>query len=245
MTNRQGDRARQAAVDVGADAGRAPLRAGKVLAPRTRRDGLPGAILRLVLAATVLMSLAGLFAVSMVEALLPVYRVAFERVAPDFRVTAFRAGAEGAHRVVAVTVRLKDAVFVGTRLVFPDPRGEASASTPLSHALQTPAVACLVVLAWPLAGRVRKSFALALALLLAAPLMVFDVPIVLAATLWRTVVDVVAPGTESWLFPCSAFLLGGGRWVLGALAGVFAVAALRHRAVPGNRLGIGGSGRDP
>jgi hypothetical protein len=191
------------------------------------RQALHAAILRLVVAALVLTPVGALFALPVVRACLPAYRAAFEIVAPDFRVTDLRITTAGGHRGVAITVGLHSPVFVGTQLVFPDPRGSASASTPLSHALQAPLVACLVSFAWFTGGWIRRLAATALALLLTLPFVAFDAPVVLAATLWHTVVDGYAPGTDSHLFPWSAFLLGGGRWLIGGLAGLAAIGAVR------------------
>ncbi len=194
------------------------------------RQALHAAIVRLVLATLVLTPVAAVFAVPMVRACLPAYRAAFEFVAPDFRLADLRVTTDGGHRGVAITVGLRSPIFVGTKLVFPDPRGAASASTPLSHALQTPLVGSLVAFAWFTGGRIRRLAAAVLALLLTLPFAAFDAPVVLAATLWHTVVDGFAPGADSLLFPWSAFLLGGGRWLIGGLAGLAAIGAVR--AVP-------------
>lgn len=188
-----------------------------------------GILLRLALAAGLLIPLAAYYGEALIESLLPAYREVFAWVADDFRLLNLALDHEGADRVLRATVMWKHIVVLGGHVVYPDPRGAANASTLIAHALQGPLLALIAAFAWP-AHRARE-FALR-ALLLAPMLIVLvfvDMPLVLVAELWQTAIDALAPGTLSFLVIWKTFLQGGGRYALG-LAVAAAAVQWAHRS---------------
>ena len=158
--------------------------------------------------------------------LMPGLRSSFELFGPEYDVLSFGIDQEKADRVLRVTVKLKQTVVIGERVLVPDPRGTANASTLLLQGLQGPFVAAWVALAWPLRAGVGE---LLLRVLLVLPAMValllVDAPLMLASTLWQLITDHLAPGTTTPLLVARDIARGGVRLGLGAAAGALAVVA--------------------
>jgi hypothetical protein len=95
--------------------------------------------------------------------------------------------------------------------------------------LYGPLLAVWLTLAWPTgrAGFGAAAGVLGLRLLgvlpAAAALALLDTPIVLAANLWRLLLDHLAPGSFSPLLMASDVLQGGGRYAFGLALGALAV----------------------
>lgn len=198
-------------------------------------------LLRLLLAGAVLLPLAVLCSEALVSSWLTAYRVVFSWVAHDFKLLNLYIDHEGADRVLRARVMWQHIVFIGGKVIYPDPRGTANASTLLAHALQGPLVAVLAAIAWPTrvqtaVGAARKSArpwlewaarAIALPPLLAI-LVLIDMPVVLAGELWDLALDMLDPGATSALVMWKVFMQGGGRYALGLTAGVLAVLVARR-----------------
>ncbi|TAL26324.1 MAG: hypothetical protein EPO01_02140 [Aquabacterium sp.] len=191
------------------------------------------AVLRMALAAALLLPACVLHGERIVQSLLPFFAEVFSRVAVDFRLLGLAVVREGADTVVQATVMWRHFMVVNGRVMQPDPQATAHASTLLAHALQAPLAALVAACAWPVgrAGGVRTAVEVAargacllplLALLLAA-----DLPLVLAGELWGLVLEVLDPSAWSALVAWKDFLQGGGRHALGLLAVALAAAAGR------------------
>lgn len=197
-------------------------------------------VVRFALAAAAGLALLAVFVLAgerFVQALMPALRASFEIFGPEYEVLAFGIDQEKADRVLRVTVMLRQTVVIGERVLVPDPRGTATASTLLLQGLQGPFVAAWVALAWPLRAGAAE---LALRALLVLPamllLLLVDAPLMLASTLWQLIADHLAPGTTTPLLVARDLARGGLRLGLGAAAGALAVvgaAALVARRRPG------------
>lgn len=163
---------------------------------------------------------------SIMQWLMPALRRSFELFGPEFEVLSFGIDREKADRVLRVTVKLNQTVVIGERVLVPDPRGTANASTLLLQGLQGPFVAAWVALAWPLRAGAAE---LALRVLCVLPamllLVLIDAPMMLASTLWQLIADHLAPGATTPLLVARDIARGGVRLGLGAAAGAAAVIA--------------------
>lgn len=186
-------------------------------------------VIRLLLAATVLVSLGILQGAVVVEHCLPAYQAAFEHLADEFRVVRFALDREGADRVVRAEVALRPVVVIRGKPMTPDPRGRANASTLALNGLLAPMLALLTVLAWPARRTIEYPVRVLATLPALAILLLLDTPAVLAAELWETVLDRVAPGAFSPLVLWKDFLQSGGRQALGVAIGLLAVAVVVPR----------------
>lgn len=215
-----------------ATSGRGALhRRGAMAAPSVREPSLPA---RIALAAATVAMTAALFAGPFAQACLPLWRTVLAIVVPEFRLIDLSVVDSGRERVVRARFGWQPVVAIGDRVLQPDSRGEAVASTTLGYATLGPAIAASVCLAWPFAsaGRrraeaVRRAAALAVACLVLSAL---DVPAVLAGQVWQQVLATFAPQHQSTLVSWSEFLTGGGRLALGIAAGVLAVGVGRRGA---------------
>ncbi len=187
--------------------------------PRPLESGL-----RLALALVLLLLVSGRFGSALVTPLLPAFAWEIGLVQPEVRILHLAIGRNGADTVIRVDAAPAVVVVVAGRLLPLAPQSRFHASTPLGHVLQ-PLIICLAILAaWP-AGRpmhylLRTIFGIPLLALL--PLL--DVPLVLAAELQASLLDLAAPGAFSPLIAWKDFLEGGGRLVLGGTAAAIAVA---------------------
>ncbi|MBI1396235.1 MAG: hypothetical protein GC151_09680 [Betaproteobacteria bacterium] len=190
------------------------------------------AIARLVLGTALVLPVALFLATPITRALLPAYRAAFATaLGHAFEVTGVRLAHDGGHHVVRVDVRLANVAVVGEHVLYPEADATANASTPVANALHLPAVALLLAMAWPFAGWREWLSRCVIAVAVSVPLMLLDAPFVLAAALWGGIADVLAPGRLSPLLAWAAFVDGGGRFLLGACAGLLAVRVCGwHRA---------------
>lgn len=192
------------------------------------------ALLRLLLAAAVLIPAAWAGGDAVIRAAVPAMARVLAFIAPDFEVRHLALARVAGEQRVTVEVNLARTTIVGERALVPDPRGSASAFTPAGHGLLVPWVAALGVVGWPY-GRLGELLARALLLLpLLAAWIVLDAPLMLAASIWQLLLDAVAPGTTSFLGAVPLFLVGGGRIVIGlamAAGVVWAVSRLFARVV--------------
>ncbi len=181
-------------------------------------------LLRLALASAVLLPLGVGFGAAFVDACLPAYRLVFGQVADEFRIQSLGLDREGADRVLRVRVALRPVLVIGGKVIHPDSRGSANASTLAAHALQGPMLAMLTALAWPARRRSEIGWRLLLLAPLVSLLVLCDLPCVLAAELWELVIGRLAPHALSPLVIWKNFLQGGGRLALGLVAGAASVA---------------------
>ena len=188
-----------------------------------------GALVRLLMTSLLLIPIAVLNSERMVNAMLPVLGTVFEWFASDFKLLQLAIDREGADRVLRATVMWKHTVTIGDHMIYPDPRGIASASTLMAHALQGPLSALLMACAWPVARMPinqtwKEGVARALILCpMSFALICIDVPVVLAGELWQLAFDALAPGTSSILVAWKDFMQGGGRYAVGLAFAITAV----------------------
>lgn len=192
--------------------------------------------LRLGLAMVALLSVVTLSGEAVVRLCLPAYGMVFTWIAPEFRLIDLAIAADGADRVVRADVTLDRVVMLGSRVFSPDPRGRAYASTLALNAIQGPMVAMLTAVAWPVRCRAQIAWRLLLVIPVAGSAMLFDAPCVLAAELWKILLDAAATDRWSALVAWKNFLQGGGRHALGIALGAAAVLAVSDRHFPAEAM---------
>jgi len=192
-------------------------------------------LLRLLLAAVVLLPATWLGGDAVVRAAVPTMGRVLPWIAPDFEVQRIAMEKVRGEQRLTIKVNLSRTTIVGTRVLVPDPRGSATAHTLAGHGLLAPLVAAFGIAGWPVGRPFELLARLALLLPLLAMWLVLDAPLVLAAALWQLMLDAVAPGTSSLLVKIPGFLVGGGRIVIGlamAAGVVYAVNRLFVRLLP-------------
>lgn len=182
------------------------------------------ALVRVGFAAVILTTIAIATGETIVNTLLPAYRLVFETLLDDFRLVSMGVGQEGPDRVLRAEVTWRQIAVIAGHVIYPDPRALATASTLATHALQGPIVALLACNAWPVVHYRPAWLQLAMRSLLMAPmlpvLILVDAPMVLAAELWAIVLDAFDSKAVSPLVVWKTFLQGGGRYAIGLAAGV-------------------------
>jgi len=178
---------------------------------------------------------------TVVRLALPAMQGVFTALVPELRPLAFGLDHERADRVVRVVVAPERYIVIGSKVMEPHPQARANASTLVLQPLYGPLLALWLVLAWPTQRPSWPGAAatLALRLVIVLPFALLlawvDTPVVLAASLWRLLVEHLAPGSFSPLLLANDVLNGGGRYAFGLGAGALAVGlaeALRQQLSP-------------
>lgn len=181
-------------------------------------------LLRLIIAAALVLPLLIFFIKPTVATLLPFYRAVFELIGDDYQILFLGLAIQGADSVIRLDVTLAKPVLLAGQFILPDARGSANVTTLVGHAMQPLAVALIVFLTWSC----QKWQTMALRLTVLIPLLTLtlalDVPFVFAAELWGLFIDGLAPGKWSPMIAWSTFLQGGGRIALGLTAALVSVA---------------------
>jgi hypothetical protein len=181
-------------------------------------------VLRLVIAAALILPISIRYADSIVLVLMPLYRYVFELISDEYRITFFGLAAQGVESVIRVDVGLAHPVVVGGHLFWPDPRGMAHVSTLAVQAMQPAATALIAALGWPCLSLRRWFYRLLSLALFVLLITALDVPFLLAGEIWGMLIDNISPGTGSALVSWSQFLVGGGRPALGIFAALASLA---------------------
>lgn len=184
-------------------------------------------IARLVAATATLISIATIYGEDIIRALIPILKVVFEWIAGDFKLLSMTVDQSETDRLVKVVVMWKHAVQVGGVVLHPDPRGVATASTLMAHALQGPFVGIIFAIAWPsyMARLPHICLEYIVRIFVLIPLIVpfgcLDLCLMLSGELWQMVYDAFEPGHRSASIVARDFFQNGGRIVAGLLIAAF------------------------
>lgn len=125
----------------------------------------------------------------------------------------------GADTVIRMEAGIRELIVTGTHVTHADPRARAVITTPLAAFWLAPTLFVALLAAWPAQRTTEWPLRALCALPALALLLALDAPFVLDALLWGLHRDAHDPGGSSPILVWSAFLKGGGRFLL---AGLFA-----------------------
>jgi subtilisin family serine protease len=180
-------------------------------------------VLRVLLAAALVLGLARVLATDAVAVLKPALRWGLEQAAPDFQVLRFDFSTDRGQPVLAALVRQQRTLFLGGRAVVPEPHSISGTGANVATVLQPVMVAVVLLLAWPARRWLEWPWRLLLATPLLALVLMLDTPLSMAAWLWFAQVKQHEPGAFSALLWWNTFLGAGGRLALGLVAAALAL----------------------
>lgn len=181
-------------------------------------------MLRLVLAAALILPISIFCADAIAQMLMPFYRAMFELLGGDYRILFFGLTGHGVNSVIRVDVSLAHTIVAGGHVMWADPRGMAHVSTLAVQAMQPAATALIAVLGWPCLSLSRGFYRLSSLAFFLLLITLLDVPFLFAGEVWGTLLDQTSPVTGSPLLYWSQFLQGGGRLALGIFAALASLA---------------------
>lgn len=170
--------------------------------------------LRLAIAVLVLAMIAWRFGNALTSPLLPLFAWEIETLVPQFHIRGIDIGSGGADTVIRVEAGPVPVVMIAGKLLPLAPQSRFQASTLAGHVLQPVVLLLAIVVAWPARRWPRFALRLALAMPLLLLLPMLDVPLVLAAELEATLIELGRSGTLTVLDVWRNFLEGGGRLLL-------------------------------
>jgi hypothetical protein len=191
--------------------------------------------LRLAAAILVLAAIAWRFGDVLTSQMLPLFAREIETVVPQFRILAIGMGSGGSDTVLGVEAGPAPVVMIAGKLLPLAPQSRFQATTLAGHVLQPVVLLLAILMAWPQSQRWRYAMRLAIGLPLLLLLPMLDVPLVLAAELEATLIELGRPGAFSALDAWKDFLEGGGRLAVPIVAAGACVAL----ANTGIRAGTG------
>lgn len=191
--------------------------------------------LRLGLVTALMLTVAHFCSRQMVTLMLPTLTAALKLVAEDFEIIQVEVVDERNQASVAAVALLGRTVVLGGRAVVPDGRSVMAVSTTIGTVLQPIWVAWVMALAWP-SRMAELALRIVIVSAMVVPVVLLDTPLSLAAWLWDVMVRLHEPGRASPLLWWNVFLNGGGRLVLGLIAG-FVSIALAQRAMKADGSG--------
>ena len=193
--------------------------------------------LRLFLVTALMLTAAHCYSRQVVTLMLPTLATALKLVADDFTIVQFGVVDERNQASVAAVALLGRTVVLGGRAIVPDGSFVMSVGTTIGTALQPIWVAWVMVLAWP-ARMAELALRGVIVSALLVPVVFLDTRLSMAALLWDAMVRLHEPGRASPLLWWNVFLNGGGRLVLGLIAGFLSIA-LAQRAMKADVSGTG------
>lgn len=191
--------------------------------------------LRLGLVTALMLTVAHFCSRQTVTLMLPTLTAALKLVAQDFEIIQVEVVDERNQASVAAVALLGRTVVLGGRAVVPDGRSVMAVSTTIGTVLQPIWVAWVMALAWP-SRMAELALRIVIVSAMVVPVVLLDTPLSLAAWLWDVMVRLHEPGRASPLLWWNVFLNGGGRLVLGLIAG-FVSIALAQRAMKADGSG--------
>lgn len=194
--------------------------------------------LRLSLATALMLTAAHFFSRQVVTLMLPTLTSALKHVASDFKIVRFDLADERNNASIAAFVLLDRTIVLGGHAIVPDGQSVMVVGTTIGTVLQPIWVAWVMVLAWP-ARMAELVLRIVTVSAMLVPVVLLDTPLSLAAWLWDVMVRLHEPSRASPLLWWNVFLNGGGRLVLGLIAGFLSIAlAQRALKADGGRAGI-------
>jgi hypothetical protein len=185
-------------------------------------------LVRLLITSAVLLGALQLWKRPLIEPMIPLFRVASEFVAQDFKIDDVEIVRHGPNETLQFTANLAAPIFFGGKTLYPfgwnhSPAGGYRVYLTLGGLAGYVALLLIIVIAWP-TKRVRNYvIRLALSLLFAAVLLAIDIPFTVAAELRNVLYD-YAPHEINALMVWSRFLMGGGGYTLAILFAGVAIA---------------------
>ena len=190
------------------------------------------------LAARLLLAVAAVIAVSnalqseLVQFLVPAFRAVIDALDDQFHVLILDVTERKAHEVLRLRVELARALVMDSHTTNPKPGAWLEVSTTLGTVLQPACTAFITALAWPASRFGERVARMAVCGVLAAVAMLADSSLDLLAYVWDMFIDRFDPGGFYPLQSYHRFAIGGGRFVLGAMAGWAAIVGVQRICAP-------------
>lgn len=191
---------------------------------------------RLLLVYGVLIWLTYRFGRDFIDLLLPAFSKLIGMLDDHYRILLLETGTEGADTVVRLEVTLAKPIFLNGHLIMPHAKALATATTTIGTILQIPLVSLGLILAWPVRRAVEHLPRLGIALLLILPVLLFDTPLILWASLWDLHVHAIEPDRFSPLLIWQRFLISGGRLAISIALGITTIALAKRYAGASRRF---------
>lgn len=166
------------------------------------------------------------FGQAIATAALPCLQWAYETIDSQHSVRRLELAGQGAvqgrDRVILLEVRPNSVVLVGRQAVRTQADGWARVTVLVAYLWQSISLALVVVACWPAACAREWLARCATLFVLLPPMVMADLPFVLAAEVWRNYQPLFARGELQPLLVWSDLLQGGGRFVLAGVVGAIA-----------------------
>lgn len=178
---------------------------------------------RLLIATVVAVAVVGVFRREIVQWLLPAFRFVLEAIDSQFNILILDVTDRKLDQVVRLRVELARTVVMNSHVTRPTPGGWLEVTTTLGTVLQSGLTAFITAAAWPAARAGEFMARMFAAVVLGLFLILFDAPIDLLAYVWDMFIYSFDPQGFYPIWKYHEFMIGGGRFALGTIAGAVAI----------------------
>lgn len=155
----------------------------------------------------------------------PLFKWEIGWIAPYFKIVSFGIGQHAGSSVFLLSVSIDKLIILNGQFVLPNEAGIANASTVTSYVWQITVLYAAVILAWPFTHQRELWIRIVLGLHILVFLLMLDTPLALLGAIWGLIYQAYAPDKVSLLMEWNHFMMGGGRLMLGVVAGLLTVHA--------------------
>lgn len=159
----------------------------------------------------------------LLKLLLPIYQWEISLIDDVYQILSLSIVNLAQEHVIALQVSLKKTMFIGGHFIFPNPQGVANATSIVGHVWQMIVIFLSVILTWPMEKIIFCALRFVIGLPFLMIILLLDIPFTLLAALEGLILQQLQIQTISPLFLWGSFLEGGGRLILGLVAGILSV----------------------
>lgn len=155
--------------------------------------------------------------------LAPIFKWEIGLIAPYFKIVSFGIGQHAGASVFLLSVSIDKLIIVNGQFVLPNDAGMANASTVASYVWQITVLYLSILFVWPITQQAEAWTRTILGLPTLLLLLMLDTPLALLGALWDLIYQAYAPDKISILMEWNHFMMGGGRLIVGLVAGLLTV----------------------
>lgn len=155
--------------------------------------------------------------------LVPIFKWEIALLAPSFKIEYFDLAHNSSEAVFLLKVSVAKLIIVGGEFVFPNEAGSAHASTVVGYIWQVTVLFCSILSIWTVKNKHEYWIRLVLGFLILLLTLMLDTPLALLGAIWGIIYQSLDPKKVSLLIEWNRFMTGGGRLMLGLVAGLLVV----------------------
>lgn len=179
--------------------------------------------LQFLIVSVVLMLIFLLIGNQILSFLVPIFKWEIALLAPSFKIEYFDLAHNSSAAIYLLKVSVAKLIIVGGEFVFPNEAGSAHASTVVGYIWQVTVLFCSILSIWTVKNKYEYWIRFVLGFPILLLTLMLDTPLALLGAIWEIIYQTFDPNRFSILIEWNRFMTGGGRLMLGLVAGLLVV----------------------